>query len=55
MKDVGEKVIISGNLNNYNFCEFYLLPTMEELRNNDFSFFPKFKRYYEAIEAFCEL
>ena len=55
MKDVGEKVIISGNINNYNFCEFYLLPTMEELRDNDFSFFPKFKRYYEAIEAFWEL
>jgi len=55
MKDIGEKVIISGNLNNYNFCEFYLLPSMEELRDNDFSFFPTFTKYYDAIEAFWKL
>lgn len=55
MKDIGEKVIISGNINDYNFCEFYLLPSMEELRDNDFSLFPTFSRYYDAIEAFWKL
>ena len=44
MKDIGEKVIISGNINDYNFCEFYLLPSMEELRDNDLSLFPTFSR-----------
>jgi hypothetical protein len=55
MKDIGEEVNISGNLNNYNFCEFYLLPSMQELRDEDLSFFPRFRKYYDAIKAFWEL
>ena len=48
-KEIGEPVIFGSDLEQYNFCEFYLLPSMEELRNLDFTPFPNFSIHYKAI------
>ncbi|MDX4067899.1 hypothetical protein Q6A87_08560 [Aliarcobacter skirrowii] len=52
MKDIGEKVTFGQNLNQFNFLEFYLLPTYEELLNTNFVFFDNFNEYFTATNSF---
>ena len=55
MKEIGQKVKFSDNLKEYDFCEFYLIPTMDEIRNLNFKMFPNFKNHYNTIKAFWDL
>jgi hypothetical protein len=55
MKDVGQRVTFGLDLASFSFCEFYLLPTMEETRSGDFALFEKFSEYFEAIKSFWDL
>lgn len=52
MKDIGERVIYGQDVNNFNFLEFYLLPTYEELTNTNFNFFNNFNEYFNATSSF---
>lgn len=52
MKDIGEKVTFKQNVNQFNFLEFYLIPTYEELLNKNFIFFNNFNEYFNAINSF---
>ncbi len=52
MKDIGERVTFGQNLNQFNFLEFYLLPTYEELLNTNFVFFNNFNEYFTATNSF---
>jgi hypothetical protein len=55
MKDIGQPVSFGSGLEQFDFCEFYLLPTIEETRMLDFRMFPVFFEYYNAIKAFWEM
>ena len=52
MKDIGERITFGQNLNQFNFLEFYLLPTYEELVNTSFIFFTNFSEYFNATNSF---
>ena len=55
MKEMGEPVSISGGGHSYEFCEFYLLPSMEETRNSQFQSFPRFGNLVKSLRAFWDL
>lgn len=52
MKDIGERITFGQNLDQFNFLEFYLLPTYEELINISFNFFTNFNEYFNATNSF---
>ncbi|VVB76426.1 Uncharacterised protein [Candidatus Tiddalikarchaeum anstoanum] len=43
----GEKIEIIGK---WNFLEFFLLPTYQDVKNKNFNLFPNFKMLYQAME-----
>ena len=55
MKEIGQKVTFSDELQEFDFCEFYLIPTMGEIRSLNFEMFPNFENHYNAIKAFWDL
>jgi len=55
MKEIGEKVNFGSNLKEFGFCEFYLIPTIEEMRKQNFTMFPIFSKQYAAIKTFWDL
>ncbi len=52
MKDIGEKVVFSQNINQFKFLEFYLIPTYEELKSQSLTFFDNFHGYFDAAHSF---
>jgi len=55
MTDIGQLVTFGPDLEQFDFCEFYLLPTIDETRKLDFTLFPVFSEYYDAIKAFWDM
>lgn len=52
---VGQKVDFAGEVAHLNFIEFYLLPTYEELRAENFIEFKNFSKFYDSTKIFWEL
>lgn len=55
MKDLGEKVCYGQNVDHFNFLEFYLIPTYEELINSNFVYFNNFQGYFLSTTAFWNI
>ncbi len=54
MKDIGEKVELTSSVGNLAFIEFYLLPTYEELKTENFKFFNIFQSFFHSTKNFWE-
>ena len=55
MKDLGEKVTYNGNVDHLSFLEFYILPTYDELTQENFTFFSNFSSFYNSTKRFWDL
>ena len=50
----GEEVRFEGELSEFGFFDFFLLPTAEELRSTEFAQFPLFSSLFDSIRTFWE-
>jgi hypothetical protein len=48
----GERIEIKGK---WNFLEFFLLPTYQDVKNNNLDLFPKFKMLHQAMEKIWKI
>ncbi|MDC0576041.1 hypothetical protein OAO51_05005 [Nitrosomonadaceae bacterium] len=55
MSDLGEKVHYNSDMQKFNFMEFYLIPTYEEVVNEALQFFPLFLNFYRSTKKFWQL
>ena len=54
LKAVGEEVRFEGELSEFDYFDFSLLPTAEELRSTEFAQFPLFSSMFSSIRSFWE-
>lgn len=54
MSIFGNKIDVSVN-GQWEFCDFYLVPNYDDLKNKNFDDFPKFKNLFVAMEKVYEL
>lgn len=55
MVDLGEKVSYGGNVSHLDFLEFYVLPTYDELMQENFTYFSNFSNFYTSTKRFWQL
>ncbi len=54
VKDIGGKVELTNSVRHLSFIEFYLLPTYEELKTENFKFFNIFQSFFHSTKNFWE-
>lgn len=55
MQDLGERVTYHNNISHLKFLEFYILPTYDELIQENFTFFSNFSSFYTSTKKFWNL